>query len=146
MLLSRIYEQCTVRWRSTVIMIACCIRLHTLKFLYFLPNSMSILTPSPAHNTKSMVSRNLYTVKHRPFAMQRPQQYRSGVFCGPRGDRCYATSAKHILAYSVTSDNSRNCVFCGPCYSSLLGNTIILDKRRRFLWGSSWGYMTRVCL
>jgi hypothetical protein len=33
---------------------------------------------------------------HRSIARQRPQhtrgqQYKSGVFCGSRGDRCYAT-------------------------------------------------------
>jgi peptide methionine sulfoxide reductase MsrA len=37
-----------------------------------------------------------HTVTHRPIIRQRQQhtrgqQYRSGVFCGPHGDRCYAT-------------------------------------------------------
>jgi ferredoxin len=31
--------------------------------------------------------------------------------------------------------NNRSCVLCGPCYSSLLGNTTILDKRRRCFHG-----------
>jgi hypothetical protein len=38
--------------------------------------------------------------------------------------------------------NNRSCVLCDPCYSALLGNTTILDKRRRcFLWGPTRGYI-----
>jgi hypothetical protein len=61
-------------------------------------------------------------VTHRPTARQClqhtcDQQYRSSVFCDPCTDRCYATHAKHILMYAVTSHSNREAVFCcGPCW------------------------------
>jgi hypothetical protein len=53
---------------------------------------------------------------HRPTARQPPQntrgqQYRSSVFYGPPTDSCYATHAKHILSYAVTSLNNREKCF-----------------------------------
>jgi hypothetical protein len=39
--------------------------------------------------------------------------------------------------------NNRSYILCGPCYNSLIGNTIILDKRRRcFPCGPTRGYIT----
>jgi hypothetical protein len=66
-------------------------------------------------------------VAHRPTARQRLQHirgekysYRSSVFCGPRKGRCYATHAKHILAYGVTSKNNRETVFSAAARAELL--------------------------
>jgi hypothetical protein len=44
------------------------------------------------------------TVTHRPIDSQSPehirgQQYSSGVFCGPRSDRCYAKRDKRCQQY-----------------------------------------------
>jgi hypothetical protein len=70
-------------------------------------------------------SSHFIIVTHRSTARLLPQhtrgqQYKSSVFCSPRTDRCYATHAKHILAYAVTSHNTREAVFSAVVHAEYL--------------------------